>query len=165
MGMGAHHLPRQIGSHGTSVLHQLHQHHTDRFNTMEDGHKIKSATHQTQHEQTPRATSTPAPTPHLSATPPTIWVVRRTCKNQLVPVVLNARRLQHLQLRKKARARASPRKSSRSIPSGRPIRPGRPPTLRPRRNQVSLKLNEWTGVDNVERRRSRQMRPTDESYS
>ena len=28
---------------------------------------------------------------------PTIWVVRRICKNQLVLVVLNARRLQHLQ--------------------------------------------------------------------
>ena len=65
MEMGAHHLPRQIGSHGTSVLHQLHQHHTDRFKTMEDGHKIKSAKHRTQHERTPRATSTPAPNPHL----------------------------------------------------------------------------------------------------
>ena len=145
MGMGAHYLPRQIGSHGTSVLHQLHQHHTDRFNTMEDGHKIKSATHQTQHEQTSRASPVPSPNPHLPPMTPTIWVVRRLCKNQLVLVVLNARRLQHLQLRKKARTRASPRKSSRSIPSGRPIRPGRPQTLRPRRNQVGLKLNEVDG--------------------
>ena len=143
MGMGAHHLPRQIGSHGTSVLHQLHQHHTDRFNTMEDGHKIKSAKHRTQHERTPRASPVPSLIPHLPSKAPAIWVARQLCQNRLV--VKNARRLQYLHLRKKARARASPRKSSISIPSGRPIRPGRPPALRSRRNPVSLKLNEVDG--------------------
>ena len=125
------------------LQHQLNQHHTDRFKTIEDGHKIKSAKHRTQHERTPRATSTPAPNPHLSATQPAVWDVRLCRMIRLA--VANARRFQHLQLRKKARARASPRKSSRSIPSDRPIRPGRPPTLRPRRNQVSLKLNEVDG--------------------